>query len=163
MWVSSVTCPGVTAKGRPPTLPVTGPVARVGKAGALIRLNSFVVPIASPIARPSSAPHALDCRAKSATTPITHAPHAGAEPRRCGRRSRERRRARDEIDGLPRIRERPDEVGVAVAPRVCRQEIEARQAPRTEQDHWTAPVAHPVAVLLRGLEDFSHRAGRVAR
>src|SRR5439155_24749550 len=75
----------------------------------------------------------------------------------------DRWRTHDEIDGLPRIRERSDEIGVTVASRVCGQEIETREASRTEQDHWTAPVAHPVAVLLRGLEDLSHGARRVAR
>src|SRR6266516_3515828 len=59
--------------------------------------------------------------------------------------------ANEEVDDFCWIFERSDDVGVAVASRVCDQELEARGAPGTEQDDRTAAIAHPVAVLLRGL------------
>src|SRR2546425_4299024 len=93
---------------------------------------------------------------------IPHPPNSSTGFRRGGRRPNERRCADHEVNDLSRILERHDEVRVAVASRVCNQEVEARGALETEQDHRTAAVANPVTVLLRGLEDFPHGAGRVA-
>ena len=61
--VSSVHCPGFNRKGPPPTMSVIG-----SKVPA--HLNSFVVPTASPTARPMRAPRARE--RKSVMTLVSH-------------------------------------------------------------------------------------------
>src|SRR6266849_178507 len=114
---------------------------------------------------PRSRRQRRSCASSASTTRVVFGPaagptepHAGTEFRRRRGLPDEWRCADEEVDGLYRIFERPDDVRVAVASRVCDQKVVARGALGTEQDDRAASVAHPVAVLLRGLKELPHAA-----